>query len=58
MERESGLVLRSSGVALDWRTLGENPHASYNEVVMTLTFKGACKFDPATPIHRRVQPLG
>src|SRR5580658_8348328 len=50
MERESGLVLRSSGVRLDWRMLGENPHASYKDLVV-ITFKGACKFDPAPPVH-------
>jgi hypothetical protein len=50
MERESGLVLRSSGVRLDWQMLGENPHALYNDLVI-MTFKGACKFDPAPPIH-------
>jgi hypothetical protein len=56
MERESGLVLRSSGVRLDWRMLGENPHASYNDLVV-MTFKGACKFDPARPIHDEPGPL-
>jgi hypothetical protein len=50
MERESGLVLRSSGVRLDWRMLGETPHASYNDLVV-MTFKGVCKFDPALPVH-------
>jgi hypothetical protein len=56
MERESGLVLRSSGVHLDWRMMGENPHASYNDLVV-MTFNGACEFDPASPIHDEFGPL-
>jgi hypothetical protein len=56
MERESGLVLRSSGVRLDWRMLGENPHASYDDLVV-MTFKGACEFDTAPTIHDEFGPM-
>src|ERR1700689_2712226 len=56
MERDSGLVLSSSGVRLDWKILGENPHASYDDLVV-MTFKGACQFDPALPIHDELGPL-
>jgi hypothetical protein len=49
MKRESGLVLQSSGVRLDWRMLGEDPYASYGDLVV-MTFRGACKYEPATPI--------
>jgi hypothetical protein len=49
MERESGLVLQSSGVQLDWRMLGEDPYASYPDLVV-MTFRGACKYEPAAPI--------
>jgi hypothetical protein len=56
MERESGLVLRSSGVRLDWRMLGENPHASYPDLVV-MTFKGACEYEPAPPIYDELGPL-
>jgi hypothetical protein len=56
MERESGLVLRSSGVRLDWRMLGDNPHASYSDLVV-MTFKGACEYDPAPPIYDELGPL-
>jgi len=57
MKRESGLILRSSGVRLDWRMLGENPHASYSDLVV-MTFNGACKFDAPPPIHDAPGPLG
>jgi hypothetical protein len=48
MKRESGLVLQSSGVRLDWRMLGEDPYASYGDLVV-MTFRGACKYEPAAP---------
>jgi hypothetical protein len=56
MERETGLVLRSSGVRLDWRMMGENPHASYSELVV-MTFKGNCEYEPAPPIYDELGPL-
>jgi hypothetical protein len=44
MERESGLIMRSSGIQLDWRLPGDQaPHYS-NLVVMT--FRGSCGFGP------------
>jgi hypothetical protein len=45
MEREAGLILKASGVRLGWAMLGENPNASYNDLVV-LTFKGSCEFGP------------
>jgi hypothetical protein len=48
MKRESGLVLQSSGVRLDWRMLGEDPYASYGDLVV-MTFRGTCKYEPAAP---------
>src|SRR5580704_14892264 len=56
MERETGLVLRSSGVRLDWRMMGENPHASYSELVV-MTFKGNSEYEPAPPIYDELGPL-
>jgi hypothetical protein len=56
MERESGLVLQSSGVQLDWRMLGEDPHASYSDLVV-MTFKGSCEYEPAQPIYDELGPL-
>jgi hypothetical protein len=59
MKRESGLVLHSSGVQLDWRMLGEDPYASYTDLVV-MTFRGACKYEPASPtdIGDDLGPLG
>jgi hypothetical protein len=51
MERESGLALRSGGVQLDWRMLGEDTYASYSDLVV-MTFRGTCKFEPATPLDK------
>ncbi len=58
MERESGLVLQSSGVQLDWRMLGEDNYASYSALVV-MTFKGACKYEPTAPVDNdyRLGPL-
>ena len=59
MERESGLVLQSSGVRLDWRMLGEDTYASYSDLVV-MTFRGACKYEPAAPTRQRLptRPAG
>jgi len=56
MKRESGQILNSSGVQLDWRMLGEDPFASYNDLVV-MTFKGACEFEPAAPLYDELGPL-
>jgi len=50
MERESGLILRSSGVKLDWHNLGDDPYASYPDLVV-MTFRGACQYEPAGPVY-------
>lgn len=56
MKSEAGLILRSSGVQLDWRILGEDPHASYDDLVI-MKFKGACQYEPAPPIYDELGPL-
>lgn len=58
MERESGLVLQSSGVRLDWRMLGEDTYASYSDLVV-MTFRGACKYEPTAQLDKdyRLGPL-
>jgi hypothetical protein len=59
MQRESGLILESSGVRLDWRMVGEDPSASYNDLVI-MTFKGACSFEsnpmPPPPRYDELGP--
>ena len=56
MKRESGQILHSSGVQLDWRILGEDPFASYADLVV-MTFRGACEYEPAAPIYDELGPL-
>lgn len=56
MERESGLILRSSGVKLDWHILGDDPYASYPDLVV-MTFRGACEYEPAAPLYDELGPL-
>jgi hypothetical protein len=56
MQRESGRILSSSGVKLDWRMLGEDPFASYSDLVV-MTFKGSCEYEPAGPIYDELGPL-
>jgi hypothetical protein len=46
MEREAGLILKASGVRLGWAKLGDNPSASYVDLVV-MKFKGACEFQPS-----------
>jgi hypothetical protein len=57
MKRESGLILHSSGVQLDWKVLGEDPFASYSDLVV-MTFTGSCEFEPAAPRYDELGPLG
>jgi len=56
MEREAGLVLKSSGVRLSWRILGEDPSAAYRDLVV-MTFRGSCQYDPAPPRYDESGPL-
>jgi hypothetical protein len=45
MEREAGLILKSSGLQLGWGTMGQDPGAQYKALVV-VTFRGSCEFDP------------
>jgi hypothetical protein len=56
MEREAGLVLKSSGVRLSWRILGEDPSGAYRDLVV-MTFRGSCQYDPAPPRYDESGPL-
>ena len=55
MKHESGLILKPSGVLLDWRILGEDPAASDTNLVV-MTFKGACEYGPS-PTYDEPSPL-
>jgi hypothetical protein len=52
MEREAGLIMKSSGVQLDWRLPGDQSLHYDNLVVMT--FRGSCGFGP--PLRRYFEP--
>ena len=52
MEREAGLIMKSSGVQLDWRLAGDRSLHYDNLVVMT--FRGSCGFGP--PARRYYEP--
>ncbi len=56
MQRESGRILKSTGVNLDWRMLGQDSSASYSDLVV-MTFKGSCEYEPAAPIYDELGPL-
>jgi hypothetical protein len=56
MKRESGQILHSSGVQLDWRMLGEDPLAAYSDLVV-MTFRGTCEYEPAAPLYDELGPL-
>ena len=56
MERESGRILQSSGVKLDWHMLGDDPYASYPDLVV-MTFRGACRYEPSAPSYDELGPL-
>jgi hypothetical protein len=56
MKRESGLILNSSGVLLDWRMLGEDSSESYNDLVV-MTFKGACEYGLEPPKYYEPGPM-
>src|SRR5256885_13639000 len=55
MERESGRILKSTGVKLAWRMRDADPSASYNDLVV-MTFKGSCEFEPAPPRYDELGP--
>lgn len=46
MERESGSILQTTGLKLDWRLRNQTAGQAYPDLVV-MTFNGTCKFDPA-----------
>jgi hypothetical protein len=56
MKRESGQILNSSGVRLQWRMLGENPLETFSDLVV-MTFRGSCEYEPAAPRYDELGPL-
>jgi hypothetical protein len=56
MKRESGLILNSSGVRLDWRLYGKDPSESRNDLVV-MAFKGVCEYEPGGQMFDDLGPL-
>jgi hypothetical protein len=57
MKRESGLILGTTGIKLDWKMPGQDPFASYSDLVV-MRFKGSCEFEPAPPRYDELGPIG
>jgi hypothetical protein len=56
MERESGSILKTTGLRLDWRLRDDAPKSAYPNLVV-MTFNGACKFDPTPQAYDESGPL-
>jgi hypothetical protein len=55
MQREVELILKSSGVSLDWRSRSEAADTTFNDLVV-MTFKGACVFNPMPVLYDELGP--
>jgi hypothetical protein len=56
MERESGTILKTTGMKLDWRSRDQANGQAYRDLVV-MTFNGTCKFNPAPPNYDEQSPL-
>ncbi len=56
MERESGSILKTTGLKLDWRSRDDAPKSAYPNLVV-MTFNGSCKFDPTPQGYGAPGPL-
>lgn len=56
MERESGSILKATGLKLDWRLKSQTSGESYPDLVV-MTFNGSCKFGPAPRNYDEQGPL-
>jgi hypothetical protein len=56
MERESGAILESTGLKLDWRLRNQTAGQAYSDLVV-MTFRGACKFGPVARVYDEFGPL-
>jgi hypothetical protein len=56
MERESGNILKSTGVIVDWRLRNDALGKSYENLVV-MTFKGTCRFDREPRVYDELGPL-
>jgi hypothetical protein len=56
MEKESGAILKTTGLHLDWRLRSQSGGQIYPALVV-MQFNGACKYDPAPRPYDRFGPL-
>lgn len=56
MERESGNILKSGNVKLDWRLRDQTAGQAYPNLVV-MTFNGACQFDRESRNYDQLGPL-
>jgi hypothetical protein len=56
MERESGSILKTTGLQLDWRLKTQAKGEIYPDLVV-MEFNGSCKFDPAPRLYDETGPL-
>jgi hypothetical protein len=56
MERESGSILQTTGLKLDWRLRDQSSGQAYPDLVV-MTFNGTCKFGPAPRNFDALGPL-
>jgi hypothetical protein len=55
MQRETGQILKATGVRLEWRSRSEAADAVFNDLVV-MTFKGACVFNPMPMVVDELGP--
>jgi hypothetical protein len=56
MERESGSILQTTGLKLDWRLRNQTAGQAYPDLVV-MTFNGTCKFNPVPRNYEALGPL-
>lgn len=56
MERESGDILKTTGLKLDWRLRDQTAGQTYPDLVV-MTFNGSCKFSQTPRVYDELGPL-
>jgi hypothetical protein len=56
MERESGDILKATGLKLDWRLRDQTAGQTYPDLVV-MTFNGSCKFSQTPRVYDELGPL-
>jgi hypothetical protein len=56
MERETEVILKSSGLRLDWRLAADAARESFDDLVV-VQFRGACKVEPVPYVYDELGPM-